>query len=59
MIDKTEKEAAAIEQGGQMGGAYLEELGRFDLSQLSKAEWLQLCECIVGGFVDAMRETPR
>lgn len=57
MIDPTEKEIAAIEHGGAMGGEYLDGLGKTDLSTLTPEEWRQFCECIITGFVDTMQET--
>lgn len=57
MVDPTEKEQAAIQQGGVYGGEYLDSLGKTDLATLTPEEWAQFCECIITGFVDAMQET--
>ena len=42
-IELTRDEAAAALAGGKAAGAYLEELGRTDLGQLSRVEWAEFC----------------
>jgi len=55
MIDPTPNEKAAMEVGGEAGGAYLEELGKSDLAILSPDEWRMLIEVIVTGYCDTLR----
>ena len=56
MIDATPNEQAAIEHGGEMGGEYLDSLGKTDLARLSIEEWHTLIEAIVTGYCDHLRE---
>lgn len=39
----------ACAQGGNAGGAYLDSIGKTDLSALSKEQWDHFCCCIVHG----------
>ena len=55
MIDPTPNEKAAFEQGGQMGGAYLDDLAKTDLETLSREEWLTFVEAVVTGYCDHLR----
>ena len=41
-----EFEKKAVEAGGKMGGEYLESIGKFNLMELSREEWLIFCECV-------------
>ena len=56
MIDPTPNERDAIRHGGEMGGEYLESLGRADLTRLSEAEWLTFVECVITGYCDHLRD---
>ena len=56
MIDPTPNEQAAMEAGGEAGGAYLESLGKSDLAALAVEEWRTLIEVIVTGYCDHLRE---
>jgi len=56
MIDSTPNERAALAHGGQMGGEYLDSLGRTDLATLTTDEWERFIEAVVTGFCDHLRE---
>jgi hypothetical protein len=56
MIDPTPNERAAIRHAGEMGGEYLDSLGRTDLARLSEAEWLAFVEAVVTGYCDRLRD---
>lgn len=56
MIDPSPNEKAAMEHGGQMGGEYLDSLGRTDLATLTTDEWECFIEAVVTGFCDHLRE---
>lgn len=56
MIDPTPNERAAIRHGGEMGGEYLESIGKTDLAGLSEAEWLAFVEAVVTGYCDRLRD---
>jgi hypothetical protein len=56
MIDPTPNERAAVRHAGEMGGEYLESLGRTDLARLSEAEWLAFVEAVVTGYCDRLRD---
>lgn len=52
MIDATPNETEAVMYGGQMGGEYLDELGKTNLAALSADEWKQFLFCIIGGYCE-------
>lgn len=54
MIDPTPNEIAAIAGGGQLGGEYLESIGKTDLAALTADEWRLFCTAVVGGYVDCL-----
>lgn len=56
MIDVTPNEKAALQQGGHMGGEYLDAIGKTDLATLSLEEWATFVECIVTGYCDQLRD---
>lgn len=43
-------EIKCAELGGKMGGEYLQSIGKFNLIELSKEEWLIFCQCICKEF---------
>jgi hypothetical protein len=55
MIDPTPNEKAAFIRGGQLGGEYLDSIGKTDLESLSPEEWLTFVEAIVTGYCDHLR----
>lgn len=55
MIDPNDKELRAIDSGGEMGGEYLESIGKFDMSKLSAIEWHQFLRCVVGGYTESLQ----
>jgi len=54
-IELTRDEAAAALAGGKAAGAYLDELGRTDLGQLSRIEWAEFCERLTRGYFEALQ----
>lgn len=54
-IELTRDEAAAALAGGKAGGAYLEQLGRTDLGQLSRVEWAEFCERLTRGYLEELQ----
>ena len=56
MIDATPNETAAMQQGGKMGGEYLDSIGKTDLAALSLDEWATFVACIVSGYCDHLRD---
>lgn len=59
MIDCSEIEKHAMEDAGALGGAYLEEIKKTDLMQLTQDEWRTFIKTVCGGYVaslDDMRE---
>ncbi len=57
MVDPTGNEIEAALYGGQMGGEYLDEMGKTNLAALSAAEWQQFLLCVVGGYVTQLAKT--
>ena len=55
MIDPTPNEIEAMATGGQMGGEYLESIGKSDLATLSEEEWALFLDAIVTGYCDHLR----
>ncbi len=56
MIDPTPNEAEAMTVGGQMGGVYLESIGKSDLTTLTETEWDRFIDAVVTGYCDHLRE---
>lgn len=56
MIDPTPNERAALSNAAQMGGEYLDSLGRTDLATLTTDEWEYFIEAVVTGYCDHLRE---
>lgn len=52
-------ETMATELGGQDAGAYLDEIGKFSLDDLSQEEWAEFCQRMVKGYRHALHETLR
>jgi hypothetical protein len=50
MIQFTETEEEAIEAGGAAAGAYLETIGKFDLSELSPEQWRDFLNTVLHGY---------
>lgn len=44
-------ELMSAEMSGKKGGEYLESIGKFDLSKLSKSEWMSFLEIICGEYL--------
>ena len=55
MIDPTPNETEAMAFGGQMGGEYLEAIGKSDLATLSEEEWARFLDAVVTGYCDHLR----
>jgi hypothetical protein len=56
MIDPTPNEKSAMNNGGRMGGEFLESIGKTDLATLTIAEWDCFVEAVVTGYCDHLRE---
>ena len=56
MIDTTSNEMQAMTVGGQMGGEYLESIGKSDLATLTETEWDRFIDAVVTGYCDHLRE---
>ena len=55
MIDPTPNEKAAFVHGGELGGEYLDSIGKTDLESLDREEWLTFVEAVVTGYCDHLR----
>lgn len=56
MPKTTPDEDIAVEHGGDLAGAYLDELGKFDLRELSRREWREFLRRILKGYSARMRD---
>lgn len=56
MVDPNEQEQQALRYAGQMGGEYLDSIGKTDLAQLSPEEYARLVEVYVGNYLDKVSE---
>ena len=56
MTDPTPNEQAAFVHGGEMGGEYLDSIGKTDLGTLQPDESLTFIEAVVTGCCDHLRE---
>ncbi|WP_316227704.1 DUF6511 domain-containing protein [Bradyrhizobium sp. SZCCHNR3015] len=48
-------ELFALDEAGEVAGAYLESIGKFDLTQLSQAEWMAFLKTILDSYGERMR----
>lgn len=55
MIDPTPNEKAAFVHGGEMGGEYLDSIGKTDLAVLTRDEWATFVEAVITSYCDHMR----
>lgn len=55
MIDPTPNEAEAMTVGGQMGGEFLESIGKSDLATLTETEWDCFLDAVITGYCDHLR----
>jgi hypothetical protein len=51
------KELLAAETAGKVGGKYLETIGIFDLSKLSKEQWLKFLEIVCSEYAVVLIES--
>ena len=54
-VELTRDEVAAALAGGKAAGAYLDQLGRTDMAQLSRVEWAEFCERLTRGYLEALQ----
>lgn len=47
-----------VMMGGDLGGAYLEDIGKTDLATLTQEEWLIFCARIVAGALSPTDQIP-
>lgn len=55
MIDPTPNEMQAMTVGGQMGGEYLQGIGKSDLATLTVTEWDRFIDAVITGYCDQLR----
>lgn len=55
LIDPTRDEMNAVIEGGRSGGEYLESIGKFSLNELSKEEFTQFLLCVIGGYIEHLK----
>lgn len=53
--DFTRIESLAAGKGGEKAGAFLEEIGKFSLADLTPDEWFEFCRRLVGGYRTALK----
>ncbi len=51
------KELLAAETAGKVGGKYLETIGIFDLSQLSKEQWMEFLSIVCREYAVVLSES--
>ncbi|WP_316234841.1 DUF6511 domain-containing protein [Bradyrhizobium sp. SZCCHNR1004] len=49
-------ELMALDDAGGKAGAYLEGIGKFDLTTLSATEWMEFLRTVLNGYGESMRE---
>jgi len=49
-------ERRALDDGGNAGGSYLDEIGKTDLASLDEYEWATFLSRVLTGYADSMRE---
>lgn len=54
-FDRIDRIAAV--KGGDNAGAFLSEIGKTDLSTLSRTEWMEFCHRMTAGYRAALKET--
>jgi hypothetical protein len=54
-IELTRDETTAALAGGKAAGAFLDQLGRTDMAQLSRVEWAEFCERLTRGYLDELQ----
>jgi hypothetical protein len=59
MLEFTDTEEEAITAGGEAAGAYLDQIGKTDLADLTPEQWHKFLGCFLHGYSDAMREAAR
>lgn len=52
----THFEQKSLSEAGSEAGAYLESIGKFDLSQLSEDQWMEFLTTILESYGKKMRE---
>lgn len=53
-LDRFEEQA--LEEGGNAAGAYLDEIGKTDLAELTEEEWATFWRLGLTAYADSMRE---
>ena len=56
MVDANEAEKAAMQSAGNVGGAFIESIGKTDMAHWTEAQWMAFIGCVCGGYVDALLE---
>ncbi len=52
----TAHELFALSDAGDKAGAYLESIGKFDLTQLTEGEWAAFLRTVLTGYGESMRD---
>jgi len=55
----TRIESLAAGRGGEAAGAFLEQIGKTDMAQLTRAEWFEFCRRLVAGYRKALKNNLR
>lgn len=55
----TGREEEAKREGGMAGAAYLEQIGKYDLTTMNEPEWNEFLRRIVGGYRVALKNAVR
>ena len=48
-------ELMALDEAGEVAGAYLESIDKFDLTQLSQTEWIEFLRTVLNSYGEKMR----
>ena len=55
----TRLDSLATEEGGALGGAFLDRIGKTDLATMTQDEWQEFCRQIIAGYRTALKEKLR
>ena len=56
MIDPNVHEAQSLHVASMAGGAFVEQIGKTDLTQWSELEWATLVDVIITAFQECLRQ---
>lgn len=58
-IPVAREEARALQAGGNVGGAYLESIGKTDLADLTPEQWAEFLSRVLAGYSDDLIQQAR